>query len=130
MSTLEATTTQPAVDHCAQCMHDTFGPIAGPALTVALFVAAGWAKQWVATRKLEAEKVRLKEERNSHAARAQELEVKVASLGPPPMPVLLNVPGVYMPSASVPPPPPRDLAGEPVDAELEHADTVPPRGRK
>jgi hypothetical protein len=126
MSTLEATTQPARVNHCGECMQEHFGPVAGPAVTIALIAAVGWAKQWLTTR-------RVKEDRNSHAARAQELAVEVASLKPPPMspvPVFLNVPGVHMPGASVPPPPPRDLAGNPVDAELEHADTLPPRGRK
>lgn len=150
MSTLQTATLceQRARDLC-----HTLGD-SGTTVLLVLGLAAAWAKQWWATRQLAQAKLvevtRLKQERNEHAAKAQQLEVKVASLSPPPP---STPPALYVaterlfapagvPSASsvgltpidfktIPPSePPRDLAGEPVDPELEHADTLPPRGRK
>lgn len=94
-----------AVALCSQ-----LGPM-GPTVFMLVAVALAGFERWNAKRKLaakeaeaerrlaeqkaEAEKVqaeaaaalaKVKTERNQHAARAQELEVKIASIRPPPMP--------------------------------------------
>lgn len=94
-----------AVALCAQ-----LGP-AGPIVFTVLGLALAAFERWNAKRKLEAERAetarklaehkaeaamqaeaaaaalaRVKAERNQYAARAQELEVKIASIRPPPMP--------------------------------------------
>lgn len=94
-----------AVALCAQL--GPFGPIIFTAAGLAVAAFERWnAKQKLAAEKAEAERklaaqkadaekaqadaaaalARVKAERNEHAAKAQALEVKIASIRPPPMP--------------------------------------------
>lgn len=95
------------------------GPLVMGLLGAGVMLARERWRRYVTEREAAEKVAKLKAERNEHAERAQRLEVKVASMRPPPMP-----------SISIIPEPPRDLAGDSVPPELEAADTVPPRSKR